>query len=510
MADSFVFDKAFQQGIRRDSRTDRNAQFLIQCDNLKPTEWGLKPLPVVTYPIVSPALSMTWPHMQLERVDKGLMLLFTATAIYSVDLAFTASALTIYDATSDASTKSIPAGTGYWQVAGFQSSWFATKGNALVYRIPSTTSNRVVEVDTSLTVQAVANWNNRLVFGGMAGTHFSASVWTDLYAHWRKQSPQNIVIDDAGAMDTGHILIGPQSGGDNDIPFAAVMAALGLPSTTVFTDKWKEIVYGMIDRREIILYPLKHGGTVYAMKQYGAGLAVYAQNSVSVLSLDQSGEINEQVLLEHGGAGRGCVAGDREEHVFLTRQGDLYRTYLNQGHTRLDFDDLFGPMIANVVLTCDPVERDVYICNGVNGYILTATGLGRCSGMMPSSLLRMSGQDGLIGTHLSSADPTAATVETCLFDFGERFGVKEVAFANLATTDTIGWQASAKYRMDKSASLTSPTPIAVDDRGNARVKTSGIEFTLLLTAANRKLADLERVEVIKGQGKPSLRKHLDS
>jgi hypothetical protein len=60
--------------------------------------------------------------------------------------------------------------------------------------------------------------------------------------------------------------------------------------------------------------------------------------------------------------------------------------------------------------------------------------------------------------------------------------------------------------MNKNDSFTTETAVTFDDRGVARVKTCGIEFKLLLTASNRALADLERIEIeMQQDGKKKLR-----
>ena len=56
------------------------------------------------------------------------------------------------------------------------------------------------------------------------------------------------------------------------------------------------------------------------------------------------------------------------------------------------------------------------------------------------------------------------------------------------------------WRLNKNDGFTTETAVAFDDRGNARVKVSGIEFQLILSATDRTLADLERVEIEMRQG----------
>lgn len=510
------FFEALRVGLRSDSRTDRNAQRLVEMQGLIPTEWGAKALPTFTYPISSPTLAslLAWPHPQLVGLD-NLVLLMGATAIYTVTESTWATAeITFYDPRIPANSKVIVAGGGIWQTAGFQGSWFATDGQSLLYKMPSNAGQKAFNADVGLSIQAVANHQNRLVFGGIAGTYFiTNSDWDALFDLWRENVQDNIVVTDQDVLDTSYIFYSEQSGGDTDIPFAALMAVIGEPLSTVF-DKFKPIIYGLMEKGRMGFHPIQNNGTIYALKEHNGDLIVYGDKSVLRLSMGEvsaNGKLRlgyrEQILLDQGIAGRGAVNGDESEHVFVTNQGEVYRLRAGEGLERLGYDEFVGALtIADIVVAYDQKEHYYFFSDGTNGFCLTRTGLGGCDDIMPISLFRSPGNDGVIGTGIIAGSPTGAVIETEIFDGGMR-SVWEIAYVDISTTDTdsTGWQLVPKYRLDKSLAMTTKAAETFDLRGRVRTKTPGIDHAVRLTASNRTLVDLERILVQEGLGKLSLR-----
>lgn len=370
---------------------------------------------------------------------------------------------------------------------------------------------------STFVAKALANHDNRLVLGGLSGAYFSHTNFTaKIYDAWRNTTPDEVVVTDTDAFDTGWILYSAQAGGDNDIPFATFLAALNLPSTTTFT-KFEEIIIGAIESGEMGMLPLRRAGDIYALKQLGGDLVAYGKNSISVLRF---GELpyrggsklgyREQVIAEWGVASRGAVAGSNDEHVFVSKQGDMWRLS-DKGLERLGYDEFVGALtLASIVMAHDPFENYYWISDGTNGYCYTRTGLGKCSDIMPSSVLRADDTNGLVGTGIIASPVTGVTVETELLDGGVRTAW-EVGYIDISTTDTdtTGWQEATRYRLNKGDALTTKSAETFDDRGRLRAKTPGIEFAFRLTATDRTKVDLERMDIVAGRGKLSLRDLLN-
>ena len=141
-----------------------------------------------------------------------------------------------------------------------------------------------------------------------------------------------------------------------------------------------------------------------------------------------------------------------------------------------------------------PYEPNPVISDSTSGYTLTRTGLSQTNAVRPTSMFRMPGATNLSGTAVTASNPQACGLRTDTFDGGFR-GVHEVVNVRVATFDTSGWTVAVAWRLNKNDAFTTTSAVAFDDRGNARVKVSGIEFQLVLSAADRTAADLERVEI---------------
>lgn len=509
------FKEASRNGLRPHPDMELNAQYLARADNRLPTERGLKKLGAtqVAYPVTDVAQSRAWPHQQLMKADDNV-LLFGPTSVHTINQStWAGTAVTTYDATSQGATKSIQAGTGLWHVAGFNASWFATKGNSIVYYIPSNTSARTVVAEGVLAFNTVVNHDGTIVIGGPSGTHFSTSQWLAVFEKWQKTSPQSIFTDENAAIGTNYIIYGPPGGGDSEIPLVQFMAMLGLPGTATYDAKYEGVIHTMIEDGSIGLLPLRGSGAIYVLKKYGESLISYNERTISRLARNpNTGRYEEEILFEFGAIGRGCVNGTDKEHVFVTGDAELMRGILNQGFEKLYRREFLSTLTAaKLVVTHDPFENYYWISDDVDAYVWTRTGLGRSQRIRPSSLLRHPHSSLLLGTFDLVADPAAVFIETHPFDFGDRL-LKEVSFIDLETveTDAAGIQVWMRARFNKTdASMTSFQAYEenADQRGRARVSVSGVDFAAVIEHADdSEFNTLDSFEAVRGDGKPSLRK----
>jgi hypothetical protein len=82
-------------------------------------------------------------------------------------------------------------------------------------------------------------------------------------------------------------------------------------------------------------------------------------------------------MFDFGIATRRCVTGDDSEHYFLDTSGHLWRVTDNHAITPFGYREFFAPMLGtDIVMSFDPIRREVRICNHETGYILTPKGLG--------------------------------------------------------------------------------------------------------------------------------------
>jgi hypothetical protein len=436
---------------------------------------------------------------------------------------------TIDSVSARSSYKAIPTSSNAWQFAAAQDMWFLSNGatSGLVWQAPGNTENRVYVSDGTLSVNAIEMWNDRLVFGGVGGSRVSATSFTDAYEVWAASSNKNALVSRYEGWDTSYICISHWKGGDNRIPYAAMLALFGYPTDTVYTEKFQEMVHGWLEKGMMIMHPCRKVGPIQAIKSFGSDLIVYGRDAVLRVMLTEAG-IQDEVLLDVGIAGRMAVNGDEEEHVFVTKHGEVYMLGQRAGSYgwaiptgtglhRLNYKEYISTLTLNdaLMVSYDPTDKHYYIADADDCYALSRTGLYRSLGIIPSSVQRFSGNTGLVGTTITSGSQ-AAVVQTMLFD-GGLSELWEVHQWHLRCTDTAAtaadrWAITMEARMHKQNALTAFTsgdfPVQTDGRGKGRTSLSGVDFTSTFTAADRTKVDMDDLIVEVGKGNPSMDKWL--
>ena len=499
------FKDACVNGLAPYSDIPTNAPFLTQARNRMCCARGAKDIPPVAYPVTGVSESMVWPHMQLVQAGRKL-LLFTATAVYDVSSAYAAgTALVTYDGTSQSATKSIAAGTGFWQVAAAFDSWFATKGNAFMFSAPSNTSGRTMVVDTTLTVNAICEHQGQLFLGGLAGTQMSDATWTDLFNLWKATSPPSTFTNSGAAWDTGYVFYGPPGGMGSQYPHDQLLAALGIPSASFYAEKYQEEVRTLVRDGFMGFIPITRAGAVRSLKGYGDSVIAYCENCVVRLArMDDGRWVEADRIVEEGVPSRSSVAGTDKQHFAVMKSGDIWGGQLNQGWGNLQYANLMNTLtLANLVVTHDPQDDYTWFSDGVDCFLKTPEGMGNSNAIRPSSVVRVHGTAGALGTAVRQADPQTVIIESNVFDSGGR-DVFQTLFLDVTARDTHSTGATAymKARKDKADALTSfsASAVAVDDRGKARVSTSGIEMSAVILHPDHTLLDLDTFDAIITEG----------
>lgn len=482
-------------GLRKDERQNRNEQGLIDMTNLIPTEWGAKQVPRSTAiptgspPIDYPTISVTWPFPMIVH-DANNVLLCDRNAIY--DGKDSPAIPLVGDFSLNSS------GNATWEMASFEEDiWFLANGNYMVYKIPSNLDGEADVVD-GWRPRTVANFNGRLVIGGIGGT--IPSKLTGFFNEWKEMDHAGVrTIGENTSLDSSWLVYSDFGGTARDVPFFDFMSMLDeYGGNTLSTDQKTDmnvVIRDAIESGAIGFFPVKNKGTVYSIRPIGDLLMVYSSRGVSRIRMTENGFIEDQVS-EVGVGYRNSVGGDLKEHIYVDEASNLNRVDQNGNVERLGYSEYLTPASGSgLLISLDPLERFYSISDGTYGFMLTRTGLCKTPCMMPTSLWR----DGSLYGPTIETTGTSATIETDIFDGGFR-GVHEVVHVRVASTDTTGWTVTVKWRLNKNDSFTSESAVTFDDRGDARVKVSGIEFKLLLTAPNRALADLERVEIEMRQG----------
>lgn len=498
------FKEACINGLAPFSDIPVNAPFLAQARNRMCCSRGAKDIPAVPFPVTGASESMAWPHMQLAIAGRKT-LLFTATNVYDVDSSYAASAITTYNGTSQASTKPIAAGTGFWQTAGAYDSWFATKGNAFVYSAPSNTGGNVMVVDTTLTVNAICEHQGQLFLGGIGGTQMSDATWLDLFNLWKSISPPSVFTSSTAAWDMGWVFYGPPGGMGSQYPHDQLLAALGIPSTTFYAEKYQEEVRTLFRDGIMGFVPITRAGEVRSLKGYGDSVIAYCENCVVRLSRLEDGRwVEAGVIIDEGVPSRSAVAGTDTQHFAVVKSGDIWTGQLNQGWENLHYAHLMNTLtLSSIVVTHDQMDGYTWFSDGDDCFIKTREGMGNSNALCPSSAIRINATAGRIGTAVRRSDPQTAIVESNLFYSGTRRNFQTLWLEVVGQyLDTGFGTAYMKARKDKRDALTSFSALAVDigPRGKARVATSGIEMAAVIEHPDHTLLDLDWFDAIITEG----------
>lgn len=505
----------------------RNAKYCDTYLNAHPTENGTLPLLAVTWPfttIVQPTAIHPFPQI-LREGEIVLEAIETAIRIGTPVIGSTpcwtlASAITTYDANSTGSTKAITSGGGMWHMAcPGRGMWFMTNGQSLVYSIASNPSSKVLNAEAAegFTVDTVCiGKDGSLLMGGLAGSWFSDSNWTDIFTLWRQHSPgrNELTIDDTTTFGTNWIIAGPPGGGADDVPYAVMMAILGLPSGTIYQTKWRSIVRTMIEDGRIMLFPLSTKGKVRRILKYGEGFMVYTDDSVYRLSRLANGSFKEETVKDFGVCGRGAAFGDDNLQCWLSKQGRAYKTDLGQGVTDLRGEGFLSTLSMDDAVVCafDSMRKWFWFTDADDGFCVTDRDKwSRTVAIRPISLLRFS-EDQLIGSFGTAAG--AFTMLTCPFDGGpgmlrKAWGVGDV-IAGCKDGGTNLLQTSLNGKLELSDAFTTFAAANFDRRGRKNWNIGGVEFAVGVTASDYSTVELSHLSVEILEGKFSHRPWLDA
>jgi hypothetical protein len=296
--------------------------------------------------------------------NAGVLYLATEDSVHD---GMVTTALTVLDsATGDPITWSV---AGVWRLTVINDSWFLCNGQQLLFSIPSNGGTVLAMSGVSF----AANWNGRLVLGGLSGTWFSGTRWTEVLAGWRHNLPETEQASATQAFGKHWLFIGEPGGGALDAPFHAQLAAVGAFGTAGF-DAMREVLAAALSTRRTSFTPMQMRGDLLCSGQIGANLHVYSTGGISVLA--EGGEtvlVNTDVL---------AVGMGPAEHLAMTAVGWLLHVTPN-GVETMKFGRLFGaPWAANLIF--DEVLGDWYITVQIGpvnakvlvGYMLTRQGLG--------------------------------------------------------------------------------------------------------------------------------------
>ena len=175
-----VFDKGLLKGLRSEAIEPAGDQRLTELKNLRPHEFGLRPVETITYPFDDVVFAYPFPQLFLLR---ELRLMATETAVYTCDSSWSPTL----------AIGSLAAG-GIWHVADFGDYILMTNGSQLVQRYGSTGAwSKFAKTSSIPPMKTVCNFRGQIVGGNV-----TAGQWEDCasnYVVWSDIGSANFYPD---------------------------------------------------------------------------------------------------------------------------------------------------------------------------------------------------------------------------------------------------------------------------------------------------------------------------
>lgn len=539
MPDLIDFTKHTVNGLRPRADLPRNAPFMQKMRNIMATERRGKPLMSFNYPVGFAGPNGTYPHAELYFQDRVALLYQNATIATINTTALTSTTITTYDATDPTTTKAFSAATQAVQIAAFGDLYFGTNGASIFYKIPVTTSNRVV-THTDTIFKGVVKWRDRPVLIAVSGSAVSSESFTENVSKWKKKPKKNVVTHEDRNFDTTWLIVGPKCLGESDIPATAFMAMLGYPSESVYYSKYEPLVHQWIESGEIDFLPLSHTGAGITGCVQGDDLIIFGADGVSKITTAPGAEGREELmeskLLGVGIPFNGVLNGDAMEQCFVTKNSEwmflgargasfsyrdetgneLWAEHLGNNLYRLGYAEYLSTLTLTACrMAFDAVERYWWLSDSEDCYMLSRSGLSRPRGLFPVSCIRLPGYDGIISATVSAqADDVEFQPHPYALPSRELF---EILWFNMQTTDTPTsasdrWKVTPVCKLHKQDDFTTHSSYAklFDGRGRAMISASGVEHQHLFTHTDRTKMDCDGLTAELGTGAPSMRMWHDA
>ena len=476
-------------GMRRDPRARTfKSDFMEHVYNLKCSEIGHESPPTITS---NGDLEVDWPWPQVLQGEYNVLIGGEDTIYDSSE-----TPLTLYD-TTGASTTTL-SGSGTWQIADPEEDfWFLANGTDLVWRIPSNTSNRVY-TGTGAGIRCVAKYHDQIIFGG-AITPDSVSGLTELVDAWQDTTDKAVTFTGQN-LDTNWLIFSNAKGNEREYPFIDLLAFLGYTPTTD-KDLVKSALIQNIEDEKLALLPLPTSGTIESIRRIGESLMVYTTKEVFVLR-PQGTSYSVTRVSDVAVAGRGAVAGDHFEQLYLGSNGTLYRVNSDAAVERLNYQEFLETISDNTaVLSLDPKERDYYISDGIYSYMWNRAGLSEQS-VRPTAL-RISDEDlyGYFTQRTSDRNGETSSADQYTFTTGwftlNHRGAKEIRFLELFGTQIEATRMKVRYRYDSSGTelTTGWIPGSPDSTFWAGISATELQFTFRGELSSATLSVLEALSI---------------
>lgn len=499
---------SLQRGLRPDARMHKNAFFMDELINAKPTKFGLLPYEPVVVPF-SPAvlsgyaLEQEWPNPIMYK-GKGRTFLFDSTRVFYVnENSFDLYAIPIYDFANQDTLATPPIGAP-WQIMDAFDVWFATNGQCTVFTAnhQQMLGNALkTYVTTQSTFETGTEHRGRFVIGGFDPTNFFSSSWETMLSNDAFTVATGIDSNTSIQLGENWVLWSSIGGGDfplwlfdHDFAENSFTNTGSFYSSTrpVFYDKNRQMTWGFM--------PMQWQGKVRVVKTLGKNVIVYGDNGISVLF-----PVGEPIptygyqTLQHFGIHAHAVGGDDNEHVFITQRGEMWRLSANLEFTRLGYREYMHPMLsAEIAISTNfnVDDREYYICDGTESYVLTEQGLAQTTQIVNSTINHGEFTMGM-GSLPDYINDQRCHLMTDWTDFQDGTRQKMIGWIEVIGDIKSGVVAkvAVEYRYEKHENAKRSRFVKLNDEGAAYIGISGNAFRIIVETDNYTNTSIDYVTI---------------
>lgn len=487
--------KPLLKGLRPEERMLVNTDFLYQAQNAIPRKEGMSLYEDITNPF-STAPTVAYPFPQLFR-GKEVTLLCFETEIYIVTEtagAWTTSLITTYDYASTSNTKSIASGGGIWQFIDYGAdSWFLFNGKEVIFKsrhLEFSGGATKVFVQDDIDINTGCYHMGRHITGGFNETNFWNSDWQTFFDTWlSKVAATNSAIPLDGTLGIGKNYVMWSAIGGGDI-LGHFYPDISIKGITEEQDAANPLFLDMLERNDSGYVPMPTPGTVLIVKPLGKNIIVYSEDGITAMQFAQQPipTYGIKQLESFGIYERGAVGGDDYKHTFVDTSGDVWTITPNLEVKRLGYKEFIGGMVGNSMLVSqDPLLKDIYFSSSSDCYLLTSEGLGQTSEIVTSVVMA---EGGLVGVRKTISGRGDFLICFDKVDMGYK-GVKMVQSIEVGIDTGEDVYVAIDYRYNKSDSYTRTGFILLSPEGVAVIPVSGIDFRYVVKVVNATSADVD-------------------
>ncbi len=308
---------------------------------------------------------------------------------------------------------------GPWQFVDFHSTWFLLNGETVVMKTPrsiKTFAQSAVRMNTA------CSFRGRMIFGGIDQTYWfhgedDSRGWLEKWG--------NLVATGTGfgaeLANPAVNWVGWSTIGGSDLlhvyrPDLALTTPSLYPELSEVYSESDPYLAHLMKRGEAGFIPMPWQGEVMVVKELAKRVIVYGEDGVSALfpvadPIPTFG-LEENVLAE-GIMDRGAVGGDDREHIFIDKEGVLWRLSESDGIERLGYEEHFSLFADNyITISLDPTMREYYITGTDDGtvrtFLLNRNGLTESKKLVISAL-RHEGQLSTVFTNQTTPSESFQT-----------------------------------------------------------------------------------------------------